>query len=65
MAYRTYYCQGLGFYAEKQGRIIAASWTDEPDLAKSIPTGYVLTPEQFRNRMEVEGFHEEDDETYF
>lgn len=65
MAYRTYFCNGLGFYCEKQGRVIAAGWTDEKFVASHERHCYSVDAETFRNRMQAEGLSEEDEELFF
>lgn len=65
MAYRTYFCNGLGFFCEKQGRIIAAGWTDEKFVASADRHCYSLDESTFRRRMEGEGFSADDEEVFF
>jgi len=65
MAYRTYFCNGLGFYCEKQGRIIAAGWTDEKFVASNSRHCYSVDAETFRKRMEADGFDGDAEELYF
>lgn len=65
MAYRTFYCPGLGFYVEKQGRVIAAAWTDEKFVAEPPRHWYSVDEPTFRKRMQAEGFFADDEEVFF
>lgn len=69
MNQRTFVCEGLGFFCEKAGRIIAACWTEDKFVAGEAENVYSLDERTFRQHLEAEGFDPGDpddpDESFF